>query len=345
MEQYRRAVLERGVLPETPLGTDYSPPRVREEIPPKRSWLDFRGSIREQGDEASCAAYGMLKVYEMEHLRETGEHLDASERFCYNISRIVDEISGNFIEQKGTTLRAAARVLRHYGVCDEKDWPYVPGDTTRIETSAFLKILQKARNRRIAEYRNLLKGGVSEATLTLIKQALCRRPIVCGVLVDDNWLCVSPDGFIIPGNVSLGGHAVALAFYDDDLEHHGICGWFGFVNSWSESWSDRGIGYIPYDVFLSSLISCYEVVSQKMSGRGKGVRGTHPGHHRAADPGCAPEYHPPNVAATLRFTSCRDLEVVRTYPVQGSRPHPKKANLSCSRGSNDNGNQCDVRTR
>lgn len=269
MEKYRWAVLERGVLPESPLGTDYPPPRDVKDVPSKKSWLNLRGPIREQGDEASCAAYGMLKGYEMEHLRETGEQLNTSERFCYNISRIVDEIPGNFVEQKGTTLRAAARVLRHYGVCDEEDWPYLPGDTTRLEPSAFLKILQKARNRRIAEYRNLLKDGVAEATLTVIKEALCRRPIVCGLLVDDNWFTAPRDGFVTPGGASLGGHAVALAFYDDELEHNGACGWFGFVNSWSESWGDRGIGYISYDAFVSCLISCYEVFLQKVSGNGR----------------------------------------------------------------------------
>jgi C1A family cysteine protease len=260
MEKYRRTVLERGVLPESPLGTDYPPPRETEEIPSKKSWLHFHGPIREQGNEASCAAYGILKVYEMEHLRQTGEQLDASERFCYNLSRIVDEIPGNFVEQKGTTLRAAARVLRHYGICDENDWPYVPGDTTRLEAAAFLRILQKARNRRIAEYRNLLKDGVTESTPTLIKQALCRRPIVCGLLVDDNWFAVAPDGFITPGDAPFGGHAIALAFYDDELDHNGFHGWFGFINSWSEFWGDGGIGYISYEALLPSLISCYELL-------------------------------------------------------------------------------------
>ena len=260
IEKYRRAVLERGVLPESPLGSDYPPPRETEEIPSTKSWLNLRGPIREQGDEASCAAYGMLKVYEMEHLRRTGEQFNASERFCYNISRIVDDIPGNFVEQKGTTLRAAARVLRHYGVCDEKDWPYVPGDTTRLEAAAFLKILRKARNQRIAEYRNLLKDGVTESTPILIKQALCRRPIACGLLVDDNWFAVGPDGFVTPADAPFGGHAVSLAFYDDELEHNGVHGWFGFINSWSEAWGDRGIGYISYAAFLRGLLSCYETL-------------------------------------------------------------------------------------
>jgi len=260
MEKYRQAVLRRGVLRETPLGTDYGPPREAIEIPSKKSWLALRGPIRDQGPEDSCAGYGMLKVYEMEHLRLTGEQLDTSERFCYNLSRIVDDIPGDFIEQQGTTLRAAARVLRHYGVCDEADWPYVPGDRTHLEATTFLKILQKARKRRIAEYRNLLKDGVTESTLAVIKQALCRRPVVCGLLVDDNWLTVEGDGFITPGNGSFGGHAVAIAFYDDDLEHDGRQGWFGFINSWSEAWGNHGLRYIAYDSFLNTLISSYEIV-------------------------------------------------------------------------------------
>ncbi len=121
MEKYREAIVRRGVPPETPRTTDYGPPPGPVEMPTRKSWLEFRGPIRDQGTEGSCAGYGMLKVYEMEHLRLTGAQLNASERFCYNLAKIVDEAPGDFIEQEGTTLGAVARVLRHYGVCDEAD--------------------------------------------------------------------------------------------------------------------------------------------------------------------------------------------------------------------------------
>jgi C1A family cysteine protease len=260
MEKYRQAILRRGVLPETPLATDYGALPFDEEIPPRASWLNLRGPIRDQGLEGSCAGYGALKVYEMEHLRGTGEQIDSSERFCYNLAKIVDEIAMDYVEQEGTTLQAAVQVLRNYGVCQESDWPYVAGDKSHLDIARFLETLRKARKRRIAEYRNLLKDGVSESTLRVVKQALCRRPIVCGLMVDSNWLSVSPDGFIVPGEEMIGGHAIALAFYDDELEHNGRVGWFGFVNSWSENWGDGGIGYIGYGSFLQTLLSGYEIV-------------------------------------------------------------------------------------
>jgi len=301
MEKYRQAILNRGVLPETPSASDHGPPSASAETPSSGSWLAFRGPVREQGAEGSCASYGTLKVYEMEHLRLTGEQLNTSERFCYNLAKIVDEIPANFIEQQGTTLRAAAKVLRHYGVCDESDWPYFPGDRAHIEIPRFLEMLRKARRRRIAEYRNLLKDGVNNSTLTIIRQALCRRPVVCALLVHNNWFTVGPDGFIAPlgtdrsqrtdavrlpsspsPSVSrnspnerafpegaephtprrtwIGGHAVALAFYDDNLTHLGRSGWFGLINSWSEAWGDHGIGYIDYASFVCSLLSTYEIV-------------------------------------------------------------------------------------
>jgi hypothetical protein len=99
--------------------------------------------------------------------------------------------------------------------------------------------------------------------------------------VDDNWFAVGPDGFVTPADAPLGGHAVALALYDDELEYAGTRGWFGFINSWSESWGDRGIGYISYAAFLLSLISCYEVLLHPRR-QGKGVREPHFGQD------CAP---------------------------------------------------------
>jgi len=288
MERYRQAILRRGVAPETPSARDYGPPAGTFETPSTKSWLAFRGPVRDQGLEGSCAAYGMLKVYEMEHLRLTGERLNTSERFCYNVAKIVDVIPADFVEQHGTTLRAAAKVLRHYGVCDESDWPYIPGDRAHLGIPQFLGILHKARKRRIAQYRNLLKNGVNASALTVIKQALCRRPIVCGLVVHSNWLTAGPHGFIslgrdrftwparrapfaeslrswrellrCEGGKWIGGHAVALALYDDNLVHDGRRGWFGFVNSWSQAWGDHGIGYIDYDSFIQSLISSYEIV-------------------------------------------------------------------------------------
>ncbi len=260
MHRYRQAVLRRGVLSETPRPTDYGPAPTPADTPSNKSWLALRGPIRDQGSEGSCAGYGTLKAYEMEQLRLTGEQLNTSERFCYNLARIVDEIPGGFIEQEGTTLRAAVAVLRHYGVCDEADWQYIDGDTSHLEVPRFLEILRKARRRRIAEYRNLLKDGVNESTLTVIRQAICRRPVACAFLIDDQWLTVGDDGFVTPGGDWIGGHAAALAFYDDDLEHDGCQGWFGFVNSWSEAWGDHGIGYIDYHSFVVSLISAYEIV-------------------------------------------------------------------------------------
>jgi hypothetical protein len=189
--------------------------------------------------------------------------MDSSERFCYNLAKIVDEIAMDYVEQEGTTLQAAVRVLRNYGVCQESDWRYVAGDKSHLDIARFLETLRKARKRRIAEYRNLLKDGVSESTLRVVKQALCRRPVVCGLVVDSNWLNVNPDGFIVPGEEMIGGHAIALAFYDDELEHEGLRGWFGFINSWSENWGDGGIGYIGYGSFLQTLLSGYEIVLQQ----------------------------------------------------------------------------------
>jgi hypothetical protein len=260
MEKYRHAVSRCGVLPETPAAADHGPPSVTEEIPPKISWLPFCGPIRDQGAEGSCAGHGILKVFEMEHLRLTGVQLNTSERFCYNLARIIDDNPMDFIQQSGTTLAAAARVLRHYGVCDEDDWAYVAGDRSHLEIGRFLEILREARSRKIAEYRNLLRDGVNEAVLATVKQALCRRPLVCGLTAEESWFDAPDDGFLSPGGEPVGGHAVALAFYDDRLEHDGQVGWFGFVNSWSQTWGNQGIGYIAYDVFIRSLLSCYEIV-------------------------------------------------------------------------------------
>lgn len=70
-----------------------------------------------------------------------------------------------------------------------------------------------------------------------------------------------------PGGERSRGEPLALAFYDDELEHDGLRGWFGFVNSWSENWGDHGIGYIHYRCFLQTILSSYEIVLPPNPGR------------------------------------------------------------------------------
>lgn len=90
-------------------------------------------------------------------------------------------------------------------------------------------------------------------TLDEIKTALVNEgPVLGAVVVTDTFEKCEPGGFIPLGGTPLGGHAICIDGYDDNMTHTYAdgktrTGFLRFVNSWGEGWGDKGYGYLPYD--------------------------------------------------------------------------------------------------
>ncbi len=137
-----------------------------------------------------------------------------------------------FIEEAGTTLKAAVDILRKYGAAPESLLPF------HIATSLYLgnedTFYATAATRRIASYFNLQKN------LANWRSWLAGHgPILAGLSVDATWdNATATRGKLdtFQANTVRGGHAITVVGYTTD-------GRFIIRNSWGTSWGDRGFAY------------------------------------------------------------------------------------------------------
>ncbi len=156
-----------------------------------------------------------------------------SPRFIWMASKETDEYvtrPETFIEEAGTSLKAALDIARKYGTVPDSLLPF------KIDTLMYVgdenSFFATASTRRAANYFNLRKN------LGQWKSWLAGTgPILAGLSVDQSWDEVATDGKLDtfqPATVR-GGHAVCIVGYTKDR--------FIVRNSWGPTWGDKGFGY------------------------------------------------------------------------------------------------------
>jgi hypothetical protein len=158
-----------------------------------------------------------------------------------------------------------AYFVHHGGTVDEKYWPFTFWDPNSNKYPGCLEAETDARPARDTAWWS----AVNTQRHFFIKQfyylpgvalpivASARRPEDLKGILDrgfpvllavnvyvGTWSAVNPPGLITmppKDKVSEGGHEILVVGYDDAKRH------FIFVNSWGESWGDKGFGYLPYD--------------------------------------------------------------------------------------------------
>lgn len=203
--------------------------------------------IGNQGRTGSCVGWGTADGVLRWHFVKAGK-LDKDEalsvRFIWMASKETDELNSrptSFIEEDGTTLKAALDVARKFGVVTASVLPFenapgqpelfispVPNDPDPEKTFyAF------AAQRRIASYFNLGAG-----TANWRSWIANNGPILTRLAVDATW----DNATVTKGrldtydpNTIRGGHCVAVVGYTADR--------FIIRNSWDVTWGDKGYAY------------------------------------------------------------------------------------------------------
>ncbi|AXG69755.1 papain family cysteine protease [Kordia sp. SMS9] len=222
-----------------------------------RKWCS---PIKNQGNIGSCTAFAAVGMYEYFQKRVHNKYIDGSELFVYKTTR-------NILNWKGDTggyLRTAMGSLALFGVPPTSSYPY---ETDKYDEEPPAFIYSYGQNFQALSYFRLDPLGASASqTLTEIKNLLA-----IGIPSMMGFTCYTalehPDtektGKIpFPGeNESvLGGHAVMVIGYDDDLviknpiDGKSKKGGLIIRNSWGK-WGDDGYGYIPYEYVKQKLAS------------------------------------------------------------------------------------------
>jgi C1A family cysteine protease len=196
-------------------------------------------TVNDQEDTGSCVGWATADGLVRYHMVKAGRLAKTqllSPRFVWMASKETDEYTtraDTFIEEAGTSLKAAIDVIRKYGAVTETLLPF--HISTKMHTGNENAFYAAAAQRKIASYFNLQRN------LAQWKSWLASNgPILVGLAVDQTWENASATGgnidVFMPGTVR-GGHAVTIVGYL-------ASGRFIVRNSWGTGWGDQGFGYV-----------------------------------------------------------------------------------------------------
>lgn len=203
--------------------------------------VDLRAAWWKIGDQeqtGSCVGWAStdgVARYHMVKAGRLGQTELLSPRATWMASKETDEFIARpetFVEEAGTSLKAAMDFLKKYGAAPETMVPF------HIETAMYLgsedTLYATAAQRRIAAYFNLHKD-----TNQWRSWLAGHGPIMAGLSVDAAWdNATATHGNIdtFQPNTVRGGHAVCVCGYTQQ-------GRFIIRNSWNTTWGDKGFGY------------------------------------------------------------------------------------------------------
>jgi C1A family cysteine protease len=200
----------------------------------RQSWW----TIGDQGQTGSCvgwaSAEGVMR-YHMVKTSRLGKNVMLSPRFVWMASKETDEFTQrpeSFIEEAGTSLKAAMDICRKYGVVTNDLLPF--NISTLMYPGSENTFYAAAAQRRSTAYFNMGKNFNQWKTWLA-----SNGPILVGLSVDQTWDNATAthgnlDTFF--PNTVRGGHAVALVGYT-------ATGRFIVRNSWGTAWGDKGFAY------------------------------------------------------------------------------------------------------
>jgi len=233
-----------GYRPEPPDERDLFIPIPQYDLPKKVDWTEQVTEIRNQGQEGSCVGFAVCALKEFQEWRQHGKKFDFSERWIYEWAKEHDEWPGT--DYEGTSIRGAMKALAQHGICEEKLWPYIPGQKGEPDEKA----AEDAYSYRIEKYRSLV---IPRKDIRLILRGLHETgPIAAGFAVHSTWFNVGSDGIIKKPCCFakiLGYHAVPVVAYDGK--------YLKIKNSWGSSWGAQGFGYLKFNYAIDILHSAW----------------------------------------------------------------------------------------
>lgn len=221
---------------------DYLQPVSTGPVPVSVDLRSMMSPVEDQGNLGSCtgnAIAGALEFLENKTLPKS-QFVDISRLFIYYNERVIE---GTVKEDSGAFIRDGVKAAATVGACSETVWPYI---IRKFMTKPPVRAFADAAKRKISQYLRI-------TNLAGIKQSLAAGyPVVFGFQVYQQFESdqCAHDGIVvmpIPGEQSIGGHAVLAVGYDDTKQMLLV------RNSWGASWGIGGYFWLPYGYVTKGL--------------------------------------------------------------------------------------------
>jgi C1A family cysteine protease len=223
-----------------------------QEIPDSVDLREWFSPVEDQGDLGSCTAHACVGIYEYFERRAFGSHIDGSHLFLYKATRNLMHETGD----TGAYLRSTMGAMALFGIPPEEFWPY---EINRFDEEPSAFCYAYGQSYQAISYCRLDQTGMTQKEiLDSIKRSTAGGlPAMFGFTVYDSIYQAETTGripFPAHNDEIIGGHAVAIAGYDDDLvitnsNANGPTtkGAFIIRNSWGTGFGDGGYCYLPYE--------------------------------------------------------------------------------------------------
>jgi C1A family cysteine protease len=212
--------------------------------------------VYDQGTLGSCTANaGVLyrRFLAQRFSQYSAPDIDLSRLFLYYQER---KLEGTVHEDSGAQIRDTFKTMAKIGVCAESLDAYVASgfaDESRndthveIENAALYRIGAYHRVSDVDRARSCLASGYA---------------IELGFTVYESFESIDSSGVMPMPRASegvLGGHAVVIRGYDDELTRNGLRGYFAVQNSWGPEWGARGGFLMPYAFIENAELSGFDM--------------------------------------------------------------------------------------
>jgi hypothetical protein len=226
-------------------------------LPPSKDMRELWWKINDQGSTGACVGWATADGVVRWHFVKAGlvpQNKLLSPRFVWMASKETDEFTSQpttFIEDEGTSLKAALDIVRKYGEVLEEVLPFKTGKLYPNPAKTFYALAARLK---IASYFNLGGGNQPGALGNWRTWLATHGPIITRLDVDATWDGASATG----GRLDLyqpattrGGHAVTIVGYTLDR--------FIIRNSWGTTWGDAGFGYASFGYAQAAFTEAYGV--------------------------------------------------------------------------------------
>lgn len=202
--------------------------------------------IENQSSIGSCTAFAFTTCFEhLVFLLCQDSEFEASPLFNYKQSLILDSVDLSSGNDPGTSLRSAASNGRLCGVPRDTTWPYSLANFSSIPSqAAYDEAFMLSRMFTYFEVnrsRDVMKYVLGDLNFMVMIGFSVFPSYESQSVGQSGNIPVPTDAEIKSG--SIGGHAVPIIGWDDDLQVYII------ANSYGTTWGNSGYGTLPYAYF------------------------------------------------------------------------------------------------